>query len=39
MKKFTARLYAIVSTGVKMLGTYNPDEIMPVFEEQLTYRN
>lgn len=37
MKKFSPRLYTLVSGGVKMMGTFNPDVIMPYFEEQLTF--
>lgn len=37
MKKFSFRLFAIISSGVKATGSYNPDEIMPFFEEQLTF--
>jgi hypothetical protein len=35
MKKLGARNYALISSGVKALGSYNPDEILFMFEEQL----
>lgn len=35
MKKLGARNYALISSGVKARGSYNPDEILFMFEEQL----
>ena len=34
---FGYHLYSVVSRGPKMLGTYDPEEILPVFEEELTF--
>ena len=35
MKNLNERNYLLISSGVKMCGTFDPDEIFPVFEEQL----
>ena len=36
MKTLSSRLYGLIAEGVKMTGTYDPDETLPAFEEQLT---
>ena len=36
MKTLSQRLYGLISDGVKMTGTYDPDETLPAFEERLT---
>lgn len=35
MNKLGKRNYELISQGVGMIGTYNPDDIMFIFEEQL----
>ena len=35
MKKLGAGNYALISMGVKTFGSYDPDEIFCMFEEQL----
>jgi hypothetical protein len=35
MKKLGLRNYQLIASGVKMLGTYDPDEIFGVFIEDL----
>ncbi len=35
MQKLGERNYAIISRGVKSIGSYNPEEIMFIFEEKL----
>jgi hypothetical protein len=35
MTKLGSRNYLLISEGVKMLGTFNPNEIFPIFEEML----
>ena len=35
MKRLSQRNYELISEGAKMLGTLNPQEIFPVFEERL----
>jgi hypothetical protein len=35
MKKLGARNYALISRGIKIHGTYDPNEILYIFEEQL----
>ena len=35
MKKLGTRNYTLISQGVKTMGSYNPDEILFIFEEQL----
>ena len=34
MNKLGDRNYLLISMGVKMMGTYNPDEILCAFEEE-----
>lgn len=36
MKTLNRRLYGLISDGVKTHGTYDPDEILYIFEERLT---
>ena len=35
MKQLGARNYALISSGVNVYGTFNPEEIFFVFEEEL----
>jgi hypothetical protein len=35
MRKLGERNYLLISRGVNMLGTFNPDDIMFIFEEEL----
>ena len=35
-RKLGRRLYELIKSGVSMMGTFDPDEIMYIFEEDLT---
>lgn len=35
MRKLGKRNYSLISSGVKMLGTFDPNEIFTFFEEEL----